>query len=193
MEEHPEQNPAPSPESIERGYETSDVRFGGLWGFLIVSVIVMVGIFLLVAATLHRTIENQRMADRPRSSVITSQTPPAPQIQPIHGHDVLPFQDLEEMHRQEDVVFTKLGWKADPNTHAIVMGDDVVDQVRKIESQLASGAARTQPSVGPNGANTISAGPPTTQTTDGTALSPQGPGGGIQKPITTMPARRERQ
>jgi hypothetical protein len=191
MEEQMGQNPAPSPESLERGYETTDVRFSGLWGFLIVSVIVMVGIFLLVAATLHHTIENQRMADRPRSSVITSQLPPAPQIQPIHGHDVLPYQDLEDMHRQEDAVFQKLGWKADPNTHAIVMADDVVDQVRKMESQLASGAARTQPTVGPAGANTINAGPPTTQTTTGTSLSPQGPGGTMERRATTRPAGRE--
>ncbi len=190
MEPHPEHNPAPSPESLERGYETTDIRFSGLWWFLLGSVVVMVGIFLLVAATLHRTIENQRMADRPRSSVITSQMPPAPQIQPIHGRDVLPYQDLEEMHQQEDAVFKKLGWKVDSRTHAVVMAGDVVDQVRKLESQIASGAARTQPTVGASGANTINAGPPTTQTTHSAALSPQGPGGEIQGRATTIPAER---
>src|SRR2546421_720078 len=111
MEEQTGQNPAPSPESLERGYETTDVRFSGLWGFLIVSV--------------------------------------------------------------------------------IVMADDVGDQGRKTETNPPPGAARPQPTVGPAGANTINAGPPTTQTTTGTSLSPQGPGGTMERRATTRPAGRE--
>jgi hypothetical protein len=178
MKQGPEQTPSPSAEALAAGYEPSDVRLSGLLWFLVGMIVVGAALYVGVWFLQKEFLRQSRLVDVPRSAVADQQAPPDPQIQPSVSHDTLPFQDLELMRSQEDAVFQKLGWNVNAETHAVSIPATVLDRVQKAEASLGNGGARSKPTAGPDNANSIHPGPPTTQTTDGAAFSPQGPAPG---------------
>lgn len=178
MEPNTAHSQGPSAESQRLGYETSDVRFGGLAWFVLGTIVFGVVLWIIIWFIMQMFLHHAQVDDVPRSAIHAAQVPPAPTIQPMHAADVLPSQDLQEMREHEDAVFQQLGWKVDAATHSVQIPADMVAKVRDAESAISG----TAPTAGPKNANTINPGPPTTQTTHGAALSPQGPGGNRQNP-----------
>jgi hypothetical protein len=185
--------PGPPPEIVRLGYDTRDARIRGLAIFLVFFVITGVVLWVIVWFVMQMFLDNERTADRPQSAIVMTLPPPPPRIQPSAGpgghepgaKDVLPFQDLVDMHRHEDAIFEKLGWAVDRDSHQVQIPAAILAEVQRAESKAASSKGeRTEPTAGPHNANTIYPGPPTTQTTSGTALSPQGPGGNQQTPAS---------
>lgn len=169
----------PSAESLRRGYEASDVRFSALVSVIIGTIVFAFVLHFIIWNVTEMFLSHARSMDLPRSAIQEPQVPPAPTIQPMHTADVLPSQDLQEMREHEDAVFKQLGWQVNSATHSVQIPADLVAKVRDAEAAISKSAL---PTAGPKNANTINPGAPTTQTTHGTALSPQGPGGNQENP-----------
>lgn len=140
MEKDSNQSQKPSPEALDAGYETSGVSIKGLAIFLFCLIVTAAIIHAGAWFLLGRYLNFDRQKDRPASGLIDSQVvdqfnaqdktdfrpaqvglPPPPRLQPTPGVDPprVPAADLQEMYREEDVVFGKMGWRIDPQSHAV--------------------------------------------------------------------------
>ena len=150
----------PSPESLAAGYEVSAVSVRGLvyfvLGLILTAALVHVGIWIVLVGFEHK----DQKADRPRSGLTDPATlsqaglgdtmaalpgPPPPRLQPSSPENPLhvPAADLQQMMRQEDQVFRKMGWAIDEQTH--VQRDipaAVIEQVIEDESRRQQAAVR---------------------------------------------------
>jgi hypothetical protein len=128
----------PSPESLDAGYETSGISVKGLAIFvaslIICAAIIHAGVWYLFAGYLHLDREKDRSDSALTDQQVVGQfnqanhtnypaaspgQPPPPRLQPTAGLDPArdPQADLQQMYRQEDEFFRRLGWKVDPESH----------------------------------------------------------------------------
>ena len=124
----------PSDASMAAGYELSTVSVRGLIyfviGLIIVAALVHAGIWFLL-----RTYEKvYHQYSRPGSAVVDKQTrlplPPPPRLQPNPGSTNVPEADLQLMYSKEDELFTRMGWRINPQTHVPVeIPQSAIDQV----------------------------------------------------------------
>lgn len=139
---------SPTPEALEKGYEPSDANYNGLLMFVV--------FFLLTAVVLHTGLwvllnyylELPRAEDQRRSSVPMAQRFPAPNLQPSVEHNKLPWQDLADLHRQEQQVFQEMGWKIDPQTQRPAVPADIVRELAQHETRNATTRPANQGSGG---------------------------------------------
>jgi hypothetical protein len=115
-----EQNPAPSPEAIEAGYETSTVSIRRLAIFLVCLIVVAAVIHVGVWFLFKDFVKHDERIERPRSALdSTTVLPPPPRLQPTPGVETqnVPAADLQQMYQQEDAVFVRMGWTIDAVSH----------------------------------------------------------------------------
>src|SRR5260221_6051884 len=104
--------PDPRHDVVARGHEPDPLRVRALvWfvaAFIAFAMVTHVGIWLL----LKRYANEPRAVDRARSVARPDAGPPAgaPPLQPMPGHDLVPWQDVAAMHEHEDRVFAAIGW-----------------------------------------------------------------------------------
>lgn len=141
---------APSSESLEAGYETSGVSVRGLAIFVvclaIFAAVIHVAMWYLLKA--YESAINYNV--RPESALVdpgmmggrdkTARLPPAPppRIQPSPPDDPfrVPQADLQQMFREEDVVFKQMGWEVEEPTHVqVAIPPSVISSVIRDETQ----------------------------------------------------------
>jgi hypothetical protein len=161
----------PSSESLRAGYETSTINVRVLAFFLVglvtFAAVVHIGLWFL----LEGYVRFDEKKDRPTSAlndeafvakynlqenaavkITTSPLPPAPRLQPTPGQAIqnYPGADLQQMYREEDSIFERMGWAVDKERHVQrVIPPSVIMQVIQDESarqkQQSTPAAATQP------------------------------------------------
>jgi hypothetical protein len=126
---HTRAQPGPLPEALEKGYEPHDLKASWIVWFVVIFIVIAALIQIGLWVLLVKLGSTRREVDAPRS-VLTAQEPaPSPSIQPTQQHDALPAEDLQAMRKQEDAVFSQLGWDVNPQTHQVIVPDDVVKRV----------------------------------------------------------------
>jgi len=140
----------PSSESLERGYETSDVSVKGLAWFVVCLIVVAAVVHAGVWFLLEEYIKRDELRDRPYAALADKQfadaynnqhgtrleaqevppPPPEPRLQPSQGHERTPEADLRLMRNQEDDMLRRLGWVIDPVSHmALAIPSEVMSAV----------------------------------------------------------------
>jgi hypothetical protein len=139
METTPKDNPV-SPEAMHHGYEPQRISIRALLLCLVFFVAGMVALEALLKWMMHDVDARQDRADVPQSIFRADQQPPSPNLQPSVGHDALDYQDLEQVRRNEDQIFSRLGWEVDPATHRVTIPAGVVKEVAENEKARAAAA-----------------------------------------------------
>ena len=133
----------PSPESLQRGYESLSVSNRGLLIFVICFVLVGAGVQWGLWGFLNGLGGITREADVPQSAVPQVNPFAAPHLQPTEQHPHQPSQDLEALRNQDRSVFQKLGWSTD-SAGTPVIPQDVIDQLKTKHAKSASTRPTTQ-------------------------------------------------
>jgi hypothetical protein len=135
---HTRAQPGPLPEALEKGYEPHDLKTKWIVWFIVIFIVLAAAIQLGLWLLLVNLGSSPRSVDDPRSALTAAEPAPSPSIQPTQQHDALPREDMETMRKQEDDVFTQLGWQVDAKTHQVTVPDAVVKRV----AQGQAGGAR---------------------------------------------------
>jgi hypothetical protein len=121
-------NPNPSPESLERGYEVGDLNIRAAAWFLPIFAVFIVITLVFLWIVQYRMLREPEVNDRKRSVIDEPQRlTNAPPLQPMQGlppkaegqkseTDYLPSEDLVRMYHKENKHFEALGWKVDSRT-----------------------------------------------------------------------------
>src|SRR5258706_13666786 len=132
-----------SHDAVARGHEPDPLRVRALvWlvaAFIAFAVVAHVGIWFL----LKRYANEPRSVDRARSVARPDTDPPAgaPPLQPMPGHDLVPWQDVAAMHEAEDRVFAAIGWPVE-NGRARIPDAGVPAVAARATSRPASGGGK---------------------------------------------------
>ena len=135
---HTRAQPGPLPEALEKGYEPHDLKTKWIVWFIVIFIVLAVVIQLGLWLLLVNLGSSRRIVDEPRSVLNAQEPAPSPSIQPTQQHDALPKEDLEAMRKQEDAVFSQLGWEVNSQTHQVSVPDALVKRV----AQAQTGGAR---------------------------------------------------
>jgi flagellar biosynthesis/type III secretory pathway M-ring protein FliF/YscJ len=136
----------PSPEAMERGYDSQPARGRAMVWFVVSFAIVMFAILCAIKPVMRHFTRAARQLDAPQSAVRDQIITPAgsAELQPSEPHDTLPREDLAAMHEQEDDVFERLGW-LDDKRNVVSVPDAVIAEVqarsKQATTQRAPGAA----------------------------------------------------
>ena len=112
MSEMRSEQSGPQHDTVTRGHEPDSLRVrAAVWlvvAFIGFAIIAHIGVWFL----LKRYASAPRAVDRPRSVARPETRPPAgaPPLQPMPNYDLVPSEDLAEMHREENWVFAAIGW-----------------------------------------------------------------------------------
>jgi len=133
----------PSDESLSAGYEVSAISVRGLVyfviGLIVVAALVHLGIWFLLVGYERLYGKSARPPSALTDSNIRLPLPPPPRLQPNPASANVPAADLQQMYRQEDELFTRMGWRINPQTHVpLEIPQSAIDQVIRDREQRAA-------------------------------------------------------
>lgn len=136
--------PGVEPDSVQRGYESRDLRIRPLValfaGFVVLFAFLCGGLWWF-----YRVEATQRTAGDVTRSIVRPTTLPnsGPPLQPQVGHESLDAWDLQKMRDQEDATFAAIGWRRDARTKRFAVPADVIKTLRQRQAATRpTGGAR---------------------------------------------------
>jgi hypothetical protein len=143
---------APTQDEIDKGYAPSAIRGTPFvkflfWTFagLAITYVVTYGVTMALQAIQER--EDARYASLANRGHVEFQ---GPRLQPSKGHEIVDWQETNEMYAQHNKDLTSKGWLAEPQRHwKVVISDEVVRKTAEAMKRPAISAPATQPAAAP--------------------------------------------
>lgn len=121
-----------SPLALKQGYEPEGLSVKWLllcvYLLMMTALVIHVGLWVLLRYLVTTPVE----ADAPLTGIspaVAVQHFNDPRLQPMVGHDKVPWQDLDQTHAKADATFEAMGWKIDPATGTPIIPAAIITQL----------------------------------------------------------------
>jgi hypothetical protein len=123
------------------GYEHSTISVRGVVWFVVILIAfgaVAHIIIWLIWYMLDQALVPVTVAPTAQTRAVT--ITPAPRLQPSPGEDHMPWEDLQDMRRQEHAEFARRGW-VDPRSGKVAIPQRIVDEVIALSAKPPVGGS----------------------------------------------------